>query len=530
MKRFLAVGAVASIVPMVCGAQSAPERSSFALLLRGDTIFEERVTRTPTEMRGEFRDKLRGVRITYTATLDTKGVIERLDARTYRTPTDTSGDRLTLIVTPDSVMGSLNGAAPSRVGIDGKALLVLNPAVAFIEQMVLRGQSLAGGRDSVAAFPIYIVGAPQVPMAAQVRRIGGDSVLLSYAGVTIRLAVSPTGRIRGGVIPGQDVVIARGTETSALASGPRVDYSAPADAPYTAEEVVVKTPGGPRLTGTLTLPRNRPRGGVPAVVTITGSGPEDRDENSGLIPAYRPFREIADTLGRRGIAVLRLDDRGVNGSEGGTANATSEDFANDIRAGVAYLRTRPEVDRQRIGLVGHSEGAVIAPMIAAADTTIRAIVLMAGTASIGHEIVMEQNRYFIDSVAHFSGAQRDSLVARVGRGVDSLAKLPGWQGFFLNYDPKPTAARVRARVLILQGETDRQVPPAEAERLAAAVRSGVMPNVTVRMFPATNHLFVEDSNGAFADATGRLRYPTLPSLHVRKDVLGVIADWLAKNL
>ena len=184
----------------------------------------------------------------------------------------------------------------------------------------------------------------------------------------------------------------------------------------------------------------------------------------------------------------------------------------------------------RIGLVGHSEGGIIAPMIAATDTSIHAIVLMAGMASTGREIVMEQNRYVVDSVAHMTGAQRDTILARATRAVDSAAKAPGWQGFFLNYDPKPTASRVRARVLILQGETDRQVLPAEAERLAAAFRAGVSPSVTVRMFPATNHLFVEDSSGAFADATGRLRYPTLPSLRVKKDVLGVIADWLAKNL
>jgi hypothetical protein len=292
----------------------------------------------------------------------------------------------------------------------------------------------------------------------------------------------------------------------------------------------VRTPDGLRLNGTLTLPRDRPRGGLPAVVTITGSGPEDRDESSGLIAGYRPFRELADTLGRRGIAVLRLDDRGVNGSDGGTAAATSEDFANDVRAGVAYLRARPEIDRRRVGLAGHSEGGIIAPMIAASDTAIHAIVLMAGTASTGREIVMGQNRYIIDSVAHISGAQRDTLLARAGRAVDSAAKAPGWQGFFLNYDPKPTAARVRARVLILQGETDRQVPPSEAERLGAAFREGVSPSVTVRMFPTTNHLFVEDSSGAFADAAGRLRYPMLPSLRVRKDVLGAIAEWLAKNL
>ena len=528
MKRLSMIGAFASIVPVFCAAQTAPppDRASFALVLRGDTIFDERVSRTPTELRGEFRDRLRGARISYTATL-AGGLITHLEARTFRTSTDTTGEPATFVVTPDSVTSSVNGAPPSRLRIAGNALLMLNPAVAFIEQLVFRARAVGG---DTTAFPIYIVGAPQQPMAAQVARISKDSVSVAYAGVVMRLAVTPSGWVLGGVIPAQGIIIKRGSDASSLASISRVDYSAPADAPYTAEDVVVRTSGGLRLSGTLTLPRARPRGGVPAVVTITGSGPEDRDENSGLIPNYRPFRELADTLGRRGIAVLRLDDRGVNASDGGTSSATSEDFANDIRAGVAYLRTRSEIDQKRLGLLGHSEGAIIAPMVAASDTSIRAIVLMAGTASTGREVVMEQNRYIIDSLAHLRGAQRDTLLARVTHTVDSAAKVPGWQGFFLNYDPKPTAARVRARVLILQGETDRQVLPAEAERLGAAFRGGVAPSVTVRLFPSTNHLFVEDSSGAFADATGRLRYPTLPSLQVKKEVLGAVADWLAKNL
>ena len=523
--RLLGYSAAGLLVPVFASAQE-PGQASFALLLRGDTIFDERVWRTPTELRGEFRDKLRGARISYSAAL-AAGVITRLDARTYRNATDTTGDRATFVVTPDSVTGSLSGAAPSRFTVAGNSQLLLNPAVAFVEQMVVRAKAM--GRDTVS-FPIYIVGAPQQPMAATIGRNGADSVVVAYAGVVMRLAVTPTGLVRGGVIPAQGIVIARGSETSSLGSGPRVDYSAPPGAPYTAEDVVVTTPDGLRLNGTLTLPRDRPRDGLPAVVTITGSGPEDRDEYSGLIAGYRPFRELADTLGRRGIAVLRLDDRGVNGSSGGTNLATSETFADDIRAGIVYLRMRPEINRRRLGLVGHSEGGIIAPMIAATDSSIRAIVLMAGTASTGREIVMGQNRYVVDSVAHLTGAQRDTVLARAVRAIDSAAKVPGWQGFFLNYDPKPTAGRVRARVLILQGETDRQVPPAEAERLGAAFRGGVSPSVTVRMFPVTNHLFVEDSSGAFADASGRLRYPLLPSLHVRKDVLGTIAEWLAKNL
>jgi len=266
------------------------------------------------------------------------------------------------------------------------------------------------------------------------------------------------------------------------------------------------------------------------VVTITGSGPEDRDEQSGAVPGYRPFRELADTLGRRGIAVLRLDDRGVNGSDAGPPAATSEDFANDIRAAVAYLRTRPEIDPDRIALVGHSEGGIIAPMIAASDTTIRALVLMAAPASPGRDIIAEQNRYVVDSVRHLAGAQRDSALAYARRAADSLAAKTPWLRFFYAYDPTRNARRVRSPVLILQGETDRQVPPSQAQTLAAAFRAGGNRDVTVRLFPATNHLFLEDASGAFVDERGRLRYASLPSLHVRREVLGTIADWLALRL
>ena len=122
---------------------------------------------------------------------------------------------------------------------------------------------------------------------------------------------------------------------------PKPDYSAPADAPYIAEEVVVKTPAGHTLAGTLTLPKNASRRHpVSAIVTITGSGPQDRDENIGL-PGFRPFRQIAESLARRGIAVLRMDDRGTGASGGTFKGSTSADFAEDARAGLAYLRSGP---------------------------------------------------------------------------------------------------------------------------------------------------------------------------------------------
>ncbi len=514
----------ASLIPAISMAQQ-PERASFAVIFGKDTVTAERFTRTPTELSGELVDRMRGGRIRYRAALGAQGLITRLETTTMRSPTDTVGQRATFTFGGDSMIAQIGGAAPARIPLIPSALAIVNPSVAFMEQMVIRARAVGG--DTVV-IPIFVLGAPQaVPLT--VTRLGGDSVRLDYAGISARLAASADGRVTGGSIPAQRIVLARGGALDSLQLAKR-DYSAPANAPYTAEDVVVTTPAGLRLTGTLTIPRGRATGRAPAIVTITGSGPEDRDEESALIRGYQPFRELADTLGRRGIAVLRLDDRGVNGSDVGPPTVTSADFADDIRAAVAYLRTRPEIDGARIGLVGHSEGGVIAPMVAATDPQLRAIVLMAATASPGREIVAEQNRFSIDSVQHLQGARRDSALAFAKRGVDSLAAQQPWLKFFLDYDPLVVARRVKIPVLILQGETDRQVPPSEAEKLGAAFRSASTSTVTVRMFPQTNHLFVADANGSFFDASGQLRYTSLPSLHVRREVLGAIADWLDVQL
>ncbi len=502
-----------------------PERASFYLLLRGDTIFDERESRTPTELSGEFRDRLRNVRIAYTATLSASALVTHVDLRTFRSVGDTAGDLASFTMDGDSLVAKIGSAGPAKIPSVSGAVAIVNPSVAFIEQIVLRARALGTDPSSVM---VFVLGGPQ-PFAGTVRRLGADSVRVQYAGATMDLAVSPTGRVLGGVIPAQGIRIARGPALGSLRVE-RPDYSAPANAPYVAEDVVVTTPTGLRLAGTLTIPKSRPSEKVPAIITITGSGPEDRDEQSGAIPGYKPFRELADTLGRRGIAVLRLDDRGVGASDAGPPNPTSADFAGDIRLGIAYLRGRPEIDANRIGIVGHSEGGIIAPMIAVSDPALRGIVLMAGTASRGRAIVMEQNRYTIDSVARLRGALRDSSLAKAGRSLDSIAALGGWLGFFLAYDPTTAARHVKTPVLILQGETDRQVPPSEANLLAAAFRSGGNNDVTVAMFRATNHLFLADSSGAFADSTGALRYTKLPSLHVRPEVLGAIADWLSEHL
>ena len=304
----------------------------------------------------------------------------------------------------------------------------------------------------------------------------------------------------------------------------RPDYAAPAGAPYAAEEAAVPTPAGHALAGTLTLPRNA-SGRVPAVVLITGSGAQDRDAATPYVPGYRFFRQIADTLGRRGIAVLRLDDRGWGASGGDISAATTEDLAADIRAAVEWLRARPEVDPARIGLVGHSEGAVIAPMLAGADPRVRVVALLAGPSWSGRRVLDYQLRGALAAQGLAGAALDSAFTAAVPERDAEAAKVP-WVRWYMEYDPLPAARRLRAPVLVLHGGTDRQVTPEQAEELGAAILAGGSTDVTVQVFPELNHLFLRDAEGT-ADPT---HYARLPSQQVPAEVLGALADWLADRL
>lgn len=301
------------------------------------------------------------------------------------------------------------------------------------------------------------------------------------------------------------------------------DYSAPAGAPYVAEEVRVQA-GDHVLAGTLTLPSAR-TGRIPAVVLITGSGQQDRDSGIPVIPGYRFFRQIADTLSRRGIAVLRLDDRGVGGSGGDLQRATTADFADDVRAAVAYLRGRGEIDPARIGLAGHSEGGVIAPMVAADDPRIRAVALMAGTAYSGGRVLDFQLRSALMAQG-LAGAALDSAFARGLAARETGAAQVPWMRWFIDHDPLPVARRVRAPVLVLQGATDRQVTPEQADTLAAAIRAGGNRDVTVKLVPAVNHLFLADPVGTADPAA----YAALPDKRVPASVLGPLVDFFVDRL
>lgn len=527
MTTFLRTPLAALILLGAAVPGMAQAQDPMLMLMRGqDTIAVEQFRRLPGRLDVEMVDRTSKLRLSLALTLTPAAGVPKIETQARRADGPADGPPLqaaTLVMTGDSVIveiGSRDSTVRTqRLGTRAGALPYVNPSFAILEVAVLRLQ--LAGTDSLSV-PLFMVAGGQT-MTGVIRRNGPDSAVFSFApGLDARLRVDGQARILGGSIPAQGIAIVRGTASSAALFVPPPDYSAPPGAPYTAEEVTVQTPMGHTLAGTLTLPRGK--GPFPAMVTITGSGSQERDEEIPLVKGYRPFRQIADTLSRMGIAVLRMDDRGAGRSGGNARTATSEDFARDIAAGVAYLRGRPEIDGKRVGLVGHSEGGLIAPMVASADPTVHAIVLMAGPAQTGRQIIEFQNRYGIEHSPSIRPEARDSAMAAARQSVDSLAASSAWVRFFLDYDPLATARKVRVPVLILQGATDQQVTADQAEALGAAFRSGGNREVTVRVFPETNHLFILDPSGNPAG------YATLGTAQIRPEVIGELVGWLARVL
>lgn len=521
-------GAMCLAVPQA-GAQQV-ERGAIMLLSGADTLVTDRFTRSPEALQGVVHVKGQP-RIEYAATLSGR-MVRSLTLAVFAAgaPADAPPTmRLRVTMLTDTAVVETN-AGTHRIATKPGAVPMFNNALALSEQFTRRAR---GGGAAESVIPFFALSGG-VTLDVTLSVVGTDSMTFAVPGQVQRLRVDTAGRILGGVIAGTPFVFARSTASAAdpVASlllrdspiAPSADYSAPPGAPYVAEQVRIPGPVG-ALAGTLTKPRGV-SGRLPVVVTISGSGQQDRDEYIPYAGGIRLFREVADTLGRRGIAVLRLDDRGIGGSEGGAtlAGSTSEDFANDVRAAIAWLRGRADVDPERIALLGHSEGGAIAPMIAATDPRLRALVVMAGPGEPAIEISMAQNRYLVERDTTLSAAQRDSILRAARASLDPAKQTIPWLRYWMAWDPAPVARLVRAPTLILQGETDRQVPADQAEKLAALIRAGGNRDVTARVFPATNHLFVDDPDGDFA------KYDRLRSNQIRRDVLGALADWLVARM
>jgi fermentation-respiration switch protein FrsA (DUF1100 family) len=366
------------------------------------------------------------------------------------------------------------------------------------------------------------------------------------------VAIQGTWKQAGGVMP---------LELKRLDKEP--DFSRPQEPkrpyPYLDEEVTYENaPAKIKLAGTLTLPKSDQP--VPAVLLITGSGAQDRDET---LLGHKPFLVLADYLTRRGVAVLRVDDRGVGGSTGDVANSTTDDFTGDVLAGVSYLKGRKEINPRQIGLVGHSEGGLVAPLAASRSDDVAFVVMLAGTGVTGEEILYLQGAL----VAKAQGASAEALAAtrasqeqiyEIIRGEADLAKmeerirkvvaeqiaqasagspdkksaieaqadaqvkamLSPWYRFFLTYDPVPALRKLRCQVLAINGEKDLQVDPKQnLPAIEKALREGGNADFMVQELPGLNHLFQHCQTGSPAEY-GKIEETFSPA------ALELVGDWI----
>ena len=379
-------------------------------------------------------------------------------------------------------------------------------------------------------------------LATSATKIEGDSIRIEAAGLKAEYSgrwvgsddadIDGTWKQNGASFP---LKLKRTTKSSELnrPQMPKPPY------PYDADEVTFENKtAGATLAGTLTKPKDRKP--IAAVVLVSGSGPQDRDES---LMGHKPFLVLADHLTRNGIAVLRFDDRGIGKSTGDFGKATTEDFVGDALAGVEYLKKRDDLSGVKIGIIGHSEGALIAPWAATKSSDVAFIVMMAGPGVPGDEILFEQGAL----IAKAGGASDESIAfqrkvqqrlfaivrddisdeeatAKGKAALDEIIKeLPeeqrgeaeqmrgaieqqmnglnsAWFRLFLRHDPRPVLTQVKCPVLAINGAKDLQVPPKQnLPQVEAALRSGGNTKFDVRELPGLNHLFQTATTGSVSE-------------------------------
>lgn len=329
--------------------------------------------------------------------------------------------------------------------------------------------------------------------------------------------------------------------------------------PYTEEYISFNnSEAGVTLSGTLTLPSSL--GHFPVVLLITGSGPIDRDES---VFGHKPFLVLADYLTRRGIAVLRFDKRGCGKSTGNYNQATTQDFSDDVLAGIAYLKLRKEVNSNQIGLIGHSEGGIIAPMVAAKSGDVAFVVLMGGTGVTGEEILFEQcalirravgatedsinqSRIFQKQMFAVVKSEPDLQIAaeqlqeitnnykavlpdtQEKVTLEYLERLPArvntkWFRYYLTLDPSIALKQVRVPLLVLNGELDLQVSSKQnLPAISNALKESGNKDFTIIEVPKLNHFFQTCETGSIEE------YPKIEET-ISPLVLSMITDWILER-
>jgi uncharacterized protein len=267
-------------------------------------------------------------------------------------------------------------------------------------------------------------------------------------------------------------------------------------APWQEEVVRIVVDSSTTLAGTLAYPTRAGETPVGAVLLLGGSGAQDRDGTRLELPGYAPWRELSDALVASGLAVLRLDDRGTAQSTGQFAGATTEDFARDAQAALLWLRRHSAVRAGHVGVIGHSEGAVVALLVARADTTLAALVLWGAPSRPGREIARWQREQLVTgNRARWPAEEQATVLAAADAQADDVARRDPWLRTWFALDPRVVARDVRTPVLLLHGENDQQVPPFQADELAQVLRGAGAAPVHVRYFRDTDHLLLADHDG-----------------------------------
>lgn len=403
--------------------------------------------------------------------------------------------------------------------------------------------------DRLMSFKLVLPGLPEANSPVWNLQVSGDGAsakgTMQQAGMTLVARIS---KLAAGAHP----------------AGPNRPQTPAPPYPYATREVAYESFDGAAMNGTLVLPpAASAEARRPCVLLITGSGVQDRDET---LFNHKPFAVIADALARAGIASLRVDDRGWKGAKDPAGkDATTETFVQDVRAGVAFLAKQPEVDPKRIGLLGHSEGGLIAPAVAAEQDAggVSFIVLMAGTGVPGFDCLREQmgailrangsspqniklalarqNVTLTAVMAGDTAAARDSMReaiaensaaagvpapegAALDAAIDSAMKQvdSAWMRHFLTRDPRPALRKTACPVLVLNGGKDAQVVASQnIPEIARALLDGGNTDVTIRVFPGLNHLFQPCTTGAVSEY-GQIETTIDPA------VLETITRWIAE--
>ncbi|HKV51044.1 MAG TPA: alpha/beta hydrolase [Gemmatimonadaceae bacterium] len=390
---------------------------------------------------------------------------------------------------------------------------------------------------------------------------------VAVRGDTFSFAIAPEHIAYSGVLTGTSGDTVRGTFTqngqsipltlgrsaaASMASARPQDPKPPF--PYGTQDVTIPSDSGVSLAGTVVMPPGK--GPFPAVVFVTGSGPQDRDE---ALMGHRPFLVIADYLARHGIASLRYDDRGFAKSTGNFGNSTSADFADDAEAALHFLQHVPGIARDRVGILGHSEGALIGPMVGARSHDVAFLVLMAGPGMPGDSLSLLQLRRLtgtsvpaaqldlmvannarlytavtgardsVDAVARVMAAkqamlasmsddQRPAAEARLDKAIPIL--IAPWMRYFLRYDSRTALRKIHVPVLALDGSLDQQVPAREnLSGIDAALKAAGNPDYKIIELPNLNHLFQTATTGAPSE------YATIDET-IAPQALDLIASWI----